>query len=347
MANARDIIPIVAAGLGGLIGGAPTARAVTNAAQISRQGRIDKQEQERRTQYMAQSARSLELSEEAAKRAEQGLGITRDRAAMSKEAHEERMKKYRESEANLKRFQDSWIKGNPDASDMHKELILSASTPYQANQAAAKIAEWTGGMTPQEAILASRELNLGPGEAVSYPIAGGGTHTARGIEQEGSEVRGGYGPITGEDLTQTSAQADIDWGDAKEKLRTQIASIRDKYQNAENGSALQGEYKQQIADLEKRLMREDTPEGRWSHHYTNLRKIKGLTSDNIRDLRGSFFAKVEQPEILDGRDPAVDAAYEALFGGGGEAPPLMPSHTARNVVAQPPITRRDTMIRGR
>lgn len=236
MASARDIIPIALAGVAGALGGRPAAASINQAASTARQMRLDKQEQERRDQIMANSARQLEMAEKSQARQERADLRAASRATMDKEKHEEQMRRYRETQAKLKAFQDSYIEANPDLPPHLKDLMLSSTDTYQARVAAEKISEWVGVKTPEEAVATARGLDLQPGESFSVPLEGGGRFGVTARSGQNVTPMDPNEREYGINLAVSSATRKVDSRIAN--LEQEAADLFDNYQNAMAGGDL-------------------------------------------------------------------------------------------------------------
>ena len=96
--------------------------------------RLDKQRQEQLDQANARSARSLELSEEAAKRAQEGLELTQSREKRYAAEQEKRNKEKQKADALLEKSKAEWREAHPDAT---QEMLIGLdmmTTPGQVWQ---------------------------------------------------------------------------------------------------------------------------------------------------------------------------------------------------------------------
>jgi len=292
MASARDVIPIALAGLAGALGGRPAASGINQAAQTSRQMRLDKETSARRDQAMAQSARQLELAEEAAKRAERGTRLAESRETRYAEEQERKNKERERERAHVGAWATSWKEANPDADPFWTNLADLMESKDNILKFETMFKEQTGKPTSTEAAEMLRALNIEPGERVSIPLAGGGTLTRTGVQPQ-ENVSG----LTPRQLSIWTRQADRNqqkkinqaeeaWVDAVEKM------------NEFDGEQTSAQYlRLQRAAAAKRgeLLEEQSPRKIWEsrEEYYNS---KGLGDKYIGLLEQDFFAETEGGE---------------------------------------------------
>ena len=313
-ASARDIVPIALSGLAGLLGGPQAAAGIGNAAGTARQMTLDKRDTEDRDKRLAQSARHLELSEEAGKRAEKGLNLTTSRTELLNKQTETQMKEVEKSRTAYKIAKDEYLQYLEESGvdEAWMWLARHAGSHAQLQQAAKVIADREGTMTFEEATQKFKDNPPGPGERLSYRIQDGGTVSATGESVGGGgTARSSYGPVTNEDIDATEREADRDWRRDQSKLISERAKISEKMRNSENGGEVQSDYERQIKDLDEEIALMDTPKSKWHYQYQLLRKDKRLTSDNIKDLKESYMYKFNRPP--DPFSPKVLSLYSEIY----------------------------------
>jgi hypothetical protein len=319
MASARDIIPVALAGLAGALGGRPAAGAINQAASVSRQGKLDKEMSDRREQYMQQSARQLELSEAAAKRAESQHQVTMNRQTLSLEREKEAQKKQDEAAARFKVAKDKWIAANPGALDdpvWGARFELVQDSPSDFIKFTDLYSDETG--TPSYDEIRATARDLKPGESLSYRLPDGGTFTARGLMQgdgtsvSGFKVQRSFGK--GQDVFRKEEQ----------RAKMELQKHRDRMDQMRSaGQEGTREYRQMVDDNAR--MFEDyqdlvsNPERRWQFIEDELVGL-GLSGESIMEFKKNWQAALAEEEekkaaAANAPQPDVDAIVADVVAG--------------------------------
>lgn len=190
MASARELVLPIIAGLASAVGGPQVAQGVHSAAAISRQGRMDKQREEDRILANAQTARRLQLAEEAAER---DIGRDKRYAERADFELEEARKRTKEQEASRARTAvaiDDFISANPEVATNPSyssmlSLARTEASPDQALRLIQDIGKRLGIPTGVEAQAMAEQLGLKPGQSFQIDTADGGSFRASGLEPEG------------------------------------------------------------------------------------------------------------------------------------------------------------------
>jgi hypothetical protein len=291
MASARDIIPIVLAGAAGALGGRPAAASIQNAAQTSRQMRLDKEMGARRDQLMSESARRLQLAEESADRANRQFTLSMDRQKLQLEREKKTAEEVAKAKANFNLARDAWAKANPEAFENPQYAImydLVKDNPDHFKDLALAWAEESGRKNLTEAQLSAQQL--GPGQRLSIKLSDGSTFSAVGPSGTGKA-----GGIPVYKLENTIFKGQEAYKEAVKNARMELAEFKDETNRileADDGTTkgtraanLRLEQQQQMErDLQDLI---NNPQREWRIWREQLAGL-GLNDEGMDNMYGVF-----------------------------------------------------------
>lgn len=305
MASARDLAPIILSGLAGAFGGQPAARGITNAAEIVRQGRLDKER-------AAESAIRLKLAEDQGARAAESHKAYMDRNDLMTARMKKQDEDLAKANANYQAGRAEFEKVYGDKMDDQERFAFDnlITTPRELFQLSDTI-EKRLGADVAPSLSTAREIGgkLGPGEQYTTDITGGGRYTARGIEPQQPQSY----TLERRDFDIMTRQADRKHDMAVEKKAEQYQAARDRITEFKEsgGDTQSSNYLKLQRDAQKakrEYLAEQSPERVWEarEEYYRSKNVPNKVVDQIRD---AYFAQFEQqPTATTNPDaaPAVD-----------------------------------------
>lgn len=309
MASARDVIPIALAGLAGALGGRPAAGSINAAADRSRQMNLDKQREEQLNLANERSARTLQLSEEAAKRAQKDLELTESRESRYAERQEKQDREQARLDALVNKTKKEWIEGHPDATQEDLIGIDLMQTPRELYLFDQQYSQKTGAPSFDE--VQERTKDLKPGQSISIKLDDGTTFHARGLSE------GKAGGIPDYKLQNTIFQGQKDYARAVEKAELDLAKYKDDTDRmlaaGKDAGTAEGTREANLRLQIQKQMEEDlqdlktNPNREWSFWQENLGSL-GLGQEGMDTMRSLFERKLEEEQSR--REEAAAAARE-------------------------------------
>jgi hypothetical protein len=258
--------------------------------------RLDKEQERRRDELLATSARQLELSEAAAKRAESSHELSMSRGQLALEREQKTAKEMEEAAARFEISKKSWLEANPEALEDPKWKIaydLVQDNPDHFGKMALLYAEEKDLPGLKEAQITAKDL--GPGQQVTFELEGGGRFTARGLmEGDGST------PVPRHKLQNAISSGETEYEEAVDDARRELAKHRDKMDlMRQAGKEGTREYREMVADNERMARRygelTGDPNKEWEYIQRNLEKL-GLPDEGITGIRSAYQQMLEENE---------------------------------------------------
>ena len=322
-ASARDIVPIALSGLAGLLGGPQAAAGIGNAAGTARQMTLDKRDTEDRDKRLAQSARHLELSEEAGKRAEKGLNLTTSRTELLNSQTQQQMKQSEKAIAHFENSRATYLEAMPDLPDYFKTLITDASTPAQLYDAQKLIAKHLNVKSPEQQKIAAQEAQAS-GISGRFDFEGGSYYSS-------AAKSSGRAGATARKIQRTINAAMDDYPNEIMNLEDKKAALEDRATKAlESGNTkTANQINARIRAIDQQIQGKNTPRGMWQAIEEGLDKI-GLDDDSISQIEQQFLEGQSggEPQAVPADDTDVDAAVARATAEQSGIPQNLPQQTA-------------------
>lgn len=272
--------------------------------------RIDKEEDERRTKIMANSARHLQLSEEAAARAQSQHELSMDRQKFELEKGKKAAEEAERAKALFNVSREEWIKANPEALEDPMWSImfdLVKDNPDHFKNMALEYARDKNKPGLNEAQIMAKDL--GPGQRLSIQLSDGSTFSALGPSTEKA------GGIPQYKLQSTIFDGQQSYEQAIKDKEIEIAKYKDetkKILNVDDGTT------QGTAEAAVRLKRQqemeadlkdliNNPNREWDYWQRELSRL-GLNQDGMDNMR-DVFKQTKEAEAR-AREKALASARE-------------------------------------